>query len=42
LWVTSADDEGEKYGGGVFRVEVGIGGLKEFMFKLDNKALLGL
>ena len=42
LWVTSADEENEeeveskKYGGGIFKVDVGIGGLKEFKFKLDS------
>ena len=42
LWVTTADDDDEneveskKYGGGVFKVDVGIGGLKEFKFKLDK------
>ena len=28
--------ESKKYGGGVFRVDVGVGGLKEFKFKLDS------
>jgi sugar lactone lactonase YvrE len=42
LWVTTADEENEneveskKYGGGVFKVDVEIGGLKEFKFKLDK------
>jgi sugar lactone lactonase YvrE len=43
LWVTSAEDEEDlweeetkKYGGGIFKVDVGIGGLKEFKFKLDS------
>lgn len=36
LWVTTADDGETKFGGGVFRVDVGIGGLKEFKFKLDE------
>ena len=36
LWVTSADDGAGKYGGGVFKVDVGIGGLKEFKFRLDE------
>jgi sugar lactone lactonase YvrE len=44
LWVTSADEEDEsqveskKFGGGVFRVDVGIGGLKDFKFKLEENA----
>ena len=42
LWVTTAaeEDEGQvesrKYGGGVFRVEVGVGGCKEFEFRLER------
>lgn len=42
LWVTSAEEEDEKevesakYGGGVFKVDVGIGGLKDFKFRLDE------
>jgi sugar lactone lactonase YvrE len=42
LWVTSADEEDEneveskKYGGGVFKVDVGVGGLKDFKFKLSK------
>jgi sugar lactone lactonase YvrE len=42
LWVTTADEgneegvESKKYGGGIFKVDVGIGGLKEFKFKLDS------
>lgn len=35
LWATSADG-GEKYGGGVFKVDVGIGGLKPFNFRLEK------
>lgn len=40
LWVTSADEEDDneveskKYGGGVFKVDVGVRGLKNFKFKL--------
>ena len=42
LWVTSADDEdekeveGKKFGGGVFKVDVGVRGLKVFKFNLDS------
>lgn len=42
LWVTTADEEDEneveskRYGGGVFKVDVGIRGLKDFKFKLDS------
>jgi sugar lactone lactonase YvrE len=42
LWVTTAAEEDEKeveskkYGGAVFKVDVGIRGLKEFKFKLDK------
>ena len=42
LWVTTADNEdendgeGKTFGGGVFKVDVGIGGLKDFKFKLDR------
>jgi sugar lactone lactonase YvrE len=42
LWVTTGDEEDEKeveskkFGGGVFKVDVGIRGLKEFKFKLDS------
>jgi sugar lactone lactonase YvrE len=42
LWVTSADEEDEneveskKYGGGVFKVDVGVRGLKDFKFKLSR------
>lgn len=42
LWVTTASEEDEKevdsarYGGAVFRIDVGIGGLKDFKFKLDK------
>jgi sugar lactone lactonase YvrE len=44
LWVTSADEEDEsqveskKFGGDVFRVDVGIGGLQDFKFKLEENA----
>lgn len=38
LWVTSADDkEGKPFAGAVFRCDVGVGGLKDFKFKLDKK-----
>jgi sugar lactone lactonase YvrE len=42
LWATSAGEEDEKeveskkYGGGLFKVDVGVRGLKEFKFKLDR------
>ncbi|KAF4622803.1 hypothetical protein G7Y89_g14222 [Cudoniella acicularis] len=42
LWVTTAsnenddDVESKKYGGGIFRVDVGVRGLQEFKFKLDK------
>lgn len=42
LWVTTAAEEDEKevesmkYGGAVFKVDVGVGGMKEFKFKLDK------
>jgi len=37
LWVTTAGGDEEKYGGGVFKVDVGISGLKDFKFKLDKE-----
>lgn len=39
IWVTTADDHDKTkpYAGAVFKVDVGIVGLKEFKFKLDNK-----
>jgi sugar lactone lactonase YvrE len=42
LWVTSAgggesEEKAGKFAGGVFRVDVGIGGLKDYKFKLDEK-----
>lgn len=42
LWVTSADggeseEEAGTYAGGVFRVDVGIGGLKDFKFKMEGE-----
>jgi sugar lactone lactonase YvrE len=37
LWVTTAGGDDEKYSGGVFKVDVGIGGLKDFKFKLDKE-----
>jgi sugar lactone lactonase YvrE len=37
LWVTSAsDEEGGEFGGAVFKVDVGIGGLNDFKFKLEK------
>lgn len=36
LWVTSASDGGDEYAGALFKVDVGIGGLKDFKFKLDK------
>jgi sugar lactone lactonase YvrE len=36
LWVTSADEGKEEFGGGVFRVDVGVGGLEDFKFKLGG------
>lgn len=42
LWVTTASEEDEKevesmkYGGGIFKVDVGIGGLKEYEFRLQK------
>jgi sugar lactone lactonase YvrE len=44
LWVTTAAEEDEnevesmKYGGSVFKCDVGVRGLKEFKFKLDKDA----
>lgn len=36
LWVTSASEEEDEYRGGVFKVDVGIGGLKPFNFRLEK------
>lgn len=37
LWVTTADDhKGNSYGGAVFKCDVGVGGLKEFKFRLEK------
>ena len=36
LWTTSADDGETEFGGGVFRVDVGIKGVEPFRFKLDD------
>jgi len=42
LWVTSAGEEDEKkheskkYGGGLFKIDVGVRGVKEFKFKLNT------
>ena len=44
LWVTTAAEgdekevESAKFGGAVFKIDVGIGGAKEFKFKLDENA----
>jgi len=37
LWVTTAGGDEEKYSGGVFKVDVGVGGLKDFKFKLEKQ-----
>ncbi|CZR59192.1 related to senescence marker protein 30 [Phialocephala subalpina] len=38
LWVTTADDKkGKLYAGAVFKVDIGVKGLKDFKFKLDKK-----
>jgi sugar lactone lactonase YvrE len=37
LWLTSGDEDGEKYAGGLFKVDVGIGGLEPFKFRLEKK-----
>lgn len=48
IWVTTASDgdekevESAKYGGGVFKVDVGVRGLPEFKFKMDDKVMRGL
>ncbi|EMR87161.1 putative smp-30 gluconolaconase lre-like region protein [Botrytis cinerea BcDW1] len=34
LWVTSASDGGDEHAGALFKVDVGIGGVKDFKFKL--------
>jgi sugar lactone lactonase YvrE len=42
IWVTSAGEKDEKevesvkYGGGIFKIDVGVKGLKEFKFKIDK------
>ncbi|TVY46476.1 Uncharacterized protein LOCC1_G003474 [Lachnellula occidentalis] len=36
LWVTTAGGNEEKYSGGVFKVDVGVAGLKDFKFKLEK------
>lgn len=36
LWVTSGDEGGEMYRGGVFKVDVGITGLRPFNFRLGE------
>lgn len=44
LWVTTAGEEDEKevesarYGGGIFKVDVGVRGAREFEFKLERKS----
>jgi sugar lactone lactonase YvrE len=40
LWITSGDDEGEEFGGALFRVDVGVKGVAKFQFKLGDKSLL--
>lgn len=40
LFVTSEDDEKSEYGGGVFRIDVGVKGLDPFAFKLDSSIQL--
>ncbi|KAG4432774.1 hypothetical protein IFR05_011739 [Cadophora sp. M221] len=43
IWVTTADDHDKTkpYAGAIFKLDVGVGGLKEFKFKLD-KGIPGL
>lgn len=36
LWVTSASEGGDEYRGGVFKVDVGVGGHKPFNFRLEK------
>lgn len=36
LWVTSASEEDDAYRGGIFKVDVGIGGLRPFNFRLEK------
>ena len=42
IWVTTAAEEDErevesvKYGGGIFKCDVGVGGRKEFEFRLER------
>jgi sugar lactone lactonase YvrE len=42
IWVTTAAEEDEKeeeskrFGGGIFKVDVGVGGAREFEFKLKR------
>jgi sugar lactone lactonase YvrE len=36
LWTTSATDGETEYGGGLFKIDVGVRGLEPFAFKLDK------
>ncbi|KAB5570688.1 hypothetical protein GE09DRAFT_1271768 [Coniochaeta sp. 2T2.1] len=36
LFITTADEEGERYGGGLFRVDVGVEGVRGFRYKLEK------
>lgn len=36
LWVTTTDDGKSKYGGGVFKVDVGVKGSEVYKFQLDS------
>lgn len=37
LWVTSASEEDDEYRGGIFKVDVGISGLRPFNFRLEGE-----
>lgn len=39
LWVTTGEDEDttKPYAGALFKIDVGVGGVKDFKFKLDAK-----
>jgi len=45
LWVTTAEEEDEKevesmkFGGGVFKVDVGVRGVPEFQFKMESSVV---
>lgn len=39
LWVTTAGGNDEEYSGGVFKVDVGVRGLKDFKFKLTEASI---